>query len=80
MRVRYTGANPTAFVALGREVQPGEEFPIPDDAADGYLARQDIKPVAPKKPPAAKRAAIPSAPSGPEDVTPAPQAPDETTT
>lgn len=42
MRLRYIGAGPVTFVEAG-ELEPGDEFTVPDDLADGWLRRADIE-------------------------------------
>ena len=42
MRLRYIGAGPVTFVEEG-ELEPGAEFTVPDDEADGWLRRDDIE-------------------------------------
>ena len=44
MRLIYHGPAPVAFVALGAELFPGQEFDVPDESADAYLSRPDISP------------------------------------
>jgi len=70
MQVRYIGdKDPVTFVALGREVHPGDVFDIPDDGADGYLTRADVVPVEEPKP--ARKSAKPApAQQAPDNVTP----------
>jgi hypothetical protein len=46
VRLRYVGPVPTTFVTFGVEVDPGDEFEVPDDAASGLLARADVEEVA----------------------------------
>lgn len=62
MRVRYTGVKHprVTFVALGREVETGGLFDVPDDTAEGYLARGDVEKVEDPKP-ALKTKALPEA-------------------
>lgn len=43
MKLRYTGATPVTFIQLGLEKQPGEEFDVHIDDAEGYLARDDVE-------------------------------------
>ena len=45
MRLRYIGAVPVTFVALGLEVEPGAEFEIDDAEAQRLLARADVEQV-----------------------------------
>lgn len=45
MKLRYVGSVPTSFMALGLEVNPGQEFDVPDDEAKSYLSRADINEV-----------------------------------
>lgn len=45
MRLRYAGALPVTFVALGLEVEPGAEFEIDDAEGQRLLARADIEEV-----------------------------------
>lgn len=42
MRLRYIGAGPVTFVEAG-ELEPGDEFTVSDDLADGWLRRADIE-------------------------------------
>jgi hypothetical protein len=44
LRLRYVGLVPTTFMhsAVG-EVQPGGVFAVPDEDADGFLARRDVE-------------------------------------
>lgn len=42
MRLRYIGAGPVTFVEAG-ELEPGGEFTVSDDLADGWLRRADIE-------------------------------------
>lgn len=68
MRLRYVGALPTTFVTLGAEVDPGDEFEVPDDAAPGLLARADVEEV----PAPTRRKAAKAAPETPAGDAPAP--------
>ncbi len=54
MRLRYLGSIPTTFVALGLEVQSGDEFDVDDSAVPGYLARADVEAADPPKAPRRK--------------------------
>jgi hypothetical protein len=45
MRLRYAGALPVTFVALGLEVEPGTEFEVDDVAGQRLLARADVEEV-----------------------------------
>ena len=66
MRLRYTGAGPVSFVAIGVEVFPGAEFDAPDDVAPGLLARADVE------------AALPVRRKAPKAVAPVPDFPGST--
>jgi hypothetical protein len=50
VRLRYIGASPITFVEAG-ELEPGAEFNVPDDQADGYLRRDDIEEAPPEPEP-----------------------------
>ena len=50
MRLRYIGAGPITFVEVG-ELEPGAEFNVLDDQADGYLRRDDIEEAPPEPDP-----------------------------
>lgn len=54
MRLRYAGALPVTFVALGLEVEPGVEFEVDDAEAQRLLARADVEAV---QPPVRRKAA-----------------------
>jgi hypothetical protein len=62
VRLRFTGAAPVSFQAAGLgEVEPGDEFHVPDERAEGWLRRPDIEPADPPgeaddPPPARSRA------------------------
>ncbi len=43
MNLRYTGAVAVTFMQLGRTVEPGEVFPVPDDDAPAYMDRTDVE-------------------------------------
>jgi hypothetical protein len=75
VRLRYVGAQPTTFITLGVEVEPGDEFEVPDDAAHGLLARADIEEVAAPSTPR-RKAAKASAPD-PSGTTPDPDVTEE---
>lgn len=57
MRFRYTGPLPVTFPTIGVEVEPGDEFEVPDLAAPGFAARADLEALPDPKPPRARRAA-----------------------
>lgn len=69
MKLRYTGSVKATFAypSVG-EVEPGQEFIVPDEDAEGFLVRSDIEqverkaPVAPTKPVRAKKEPEPEAP------------------
>lgn len=69
----YNGSVATSFVAVGAELQPGQEFLVPDELAESFLQRPDIElatdhgmvesddlvPPAPAKPEPAKKSVQP---------------------
>lgn len=70
MRLRYAGALPVTFVALGLEVEPGVEFEVDDVEGQRLLARADVEEVQPlARRKAAKSAAPESAGEPAADVT-----------
>lgn len=71
MLLRYTGHIPISFMALARELSPGDLFEVPDSVVPGYLSRADVEAVDPPKP--VRRKASKDTPSEP---TPAGQLPD----
>lgn len=45
-RFRYTGTHATVFITGGvGEVQPGDTFEVPDDIAEQFSRRDDVKSV-----------------------------------
>lgn len=50
MRLRYIGANATTFIGVG-EVEPGVEFAVSDDQAEGFLRRPDVEEAPPEPEP-----------------------------
>lgn len=50
MRLRYVGAGSTTFIGVG-EVEPGVEFVVPDDQAEGFLRRPDVEEAPPESEP-----------------------------
>lgn len=46
MRLRYTGDHPVTFMdnRVG-DLQPDEEFTLPDEEAEGFLVRADVEEV-----------------------------------
>lgn len=48
-RLVYTGSVTVSFMGINAEVNPGEEFNVPDELAEGFLQRPDIE-VAPEHP------------------------------
>jgi hypothetical protein len=78
VRLRYLGSAPTTFVALGLEVEPGDEFDVDDSTAPGLVGRGDIVAVDPPKTP--RRKAKPDDSAQPSAPVPAGDAPDSTVT
>jgi hypothetical protein len=72
VRLRYAGPLPVTFVALGLEVQPGDEFEVDDVEAQRLLRRPDVEEVQAPLPrrKAAKQAAAPA--DSPAGEVPAP--------
>jgi hypothetical protein len=68
VRLRYVGSTPTTFVTVGVEVDPGDEFEVPDDAAPGLLACADVE----ELPAPTRRKAAKAAPASPAGDVPAP--------
>ena len=54
MRLRYTGTRPVSFTSIGVEVEPGDEFDVPDDIAEAFSRRTDLEIVAAPEPAPAK--------------------------
>lgn len=50
MRLRYVGAGSTTFIGVG-EVEPGAEFVVPDNQAEGFLRRPDVEEAPPQPDP-----------------------------
>lgn len=50
MLLRYVGVQATTFMTVG-ELQPGVEFDVPDDQAEGFLRRADVEEAPPSAPP-----------------------------
>lgn len=78
MRLRYIGAGPITFAEAG-ELEPGDEFTVPDDQADGYLRRADIEeaPPEPEPDPAPAKAPRKASKTTPTDTAAASAAPEE---
>lgn len=47
MKLRYVGVTPITFITEGvGEVEPGDEFSVPDELASAFLSRADVEEVA----------------------------------
>lgn len=79
MRLRYTGVIPTVFITgdVG-EVEPGDEFNVPDDLSESFTRRPDVEIVtridSVTVVPVKKQDRAKVTPSSPEDETAAAQA------
>lgn len=69
MRLRYAGQAPVTFVALGLEVDPGDEFEVDDVEAQRLLARADVEEVQPPVRRKTARTAVPVDAGVPAPVT-----------
>ena len=46
MKLRYVGVTPTTFVTAGvGEVEPGEEFTVPEEFVEAFVGRDDVEEV-----------------------------------